>query len=354
MLLCQANKRMPKEFKSLRLNRDKILPCLEASGATELTTKVEANGNMVLTGTWDGAKFRVNVFLKGDGTTTLGHASGWDRAAFESVASILEAGCAYAAQQKFEVSVKLQQAQVDELSEFFVAEGQAERVADEPTAHGHRTRWRGKDGDTLAVTVFNTGTVQFQGRNLHLASLVWDYLTNVLSLDTVLEKQIATYKVPVSVAEIKDELATKLPVAFPRLHSEIRKQLSCALTWSKVDVELEDYSTVAFPALRGLEGFLYQEIRECGLQPADKGNFGDYFDVNGQLYAVRESYLEHLAGDKGMLLAQAYGLYHKQRHGLAHMSVLLVGTRTLASMAEAINVVKQVLDLIESFYQKVK
>jgi len=345
---------MPKEFKSLRLNRDKILPCLEGSGATELNAHVEGNGNMILTGMWEGTKFRVNVYLKGDGTTTLGHASGWDRPAFESVASILEAGCAYAAQQKFEVSVKLPRAEVDELSAFFLAEGQAERVADEEIAHGQRTRWRGKDGDTLAVTVFNTGTVQFQGRNLHLASLVWDYLTNVLSLDTVLEKQIATYKVPVSVAEIKDELAAKLPVAFPRLHEEIRKQLSCALTWSKIDVELEDYSNVAFPALRGLEGFLYQEIAKCALQPAEKGNFGDYFDVNGQLYSVREPFTEHLAGEKGALLAQAYGLYHKQRHGFAHMSVLLVGTRTLASMAEATEVIKQVLSQIENFYQKVK
>jgi hypothetical protein len=344
---------MPKEFKGLRLNRDKIVPSLESSGATDFSVNIEPNGNMVLTGMWKEAKFRVNVYLKGDGTTTLGHASGWDRAAFEAVASILEAGCAYAAQQKFEVSVKLPEAQVNELWAF-LAENKAEQVAEEDIAHGRRLRWRGKDGDTLAVTVFNTGTAQFQGRNLHLASLVWDYLTNVLSLDTVLEKQIATYKVPVSVAEIKDELASKLPVAFPRLHEEVRKQLSCALTWTKVDVELEDYSNVAFPALRGLEGFLYQEIAQCGLHPAEKGNFGDYFDVNGQLYSVREPYAEHLAGEKGVLLAQAYGLYHKQRHGLAHMSVLLVGTRTLESMAEAIDVIKQVFEQIENFYQKVK
>lgn len=36
------------------------------------------------------------------------------------------------------------------------------------------------------------------------------------------------------------------------------------------------------------------------------------------------------------------------------MSVLLVGTRTLASMAEATEVIKQVLNEIENFYQKIR
>ncbi|MDR5855779.1 RNase LS family HEPN domain-containing protein [Caballeronia sp. LZ050] len=249
------------------------------------------------------------------------------------------------------MSVKLTAAQVEELTAFLDESG-AKVQAKDAVPHGYRLRFKGKAGDTLSLTAYDSGTVLFQGRYLHTASLVWDYLYNVLGFEEVLQKQIATYQVPVTVADIKSELENRLPVAHGRLHEEIRKQLASALAMSKVGIELEDYSNIAFPSVRALEGFLYQEIRACGLVPDEKGNFGEYFEVNGSIYTVLSRCAEHLAEPKGSILAGAYGLYHSQRHGLAHMTVTLVGTRTLRTMAEAVQIINRVFEKIEEFYQK--
>lgn len=341
---------MPKEFKNLPLDRDKILPCIEELGVIG-GKMTETDACLVVTGTWKEAKLRINVYAKGGGLTTLGYSSGFDRPAFEEVAEAIAEACSFKGGQRLEVSIKLKPENVTELSEF-LKENKATLDNEEVGPLETRQRWKGKNGDTLTIKVYGNGTVQFQGRHLHLASLVWDYLTSVLSLDSALAKQLTTYKVPVTVADIKSELENRIPVAYGRLHAEIRKQLGSALAWSKVDIELEDYSNAAFPALRAVEGFLYQELQASGLKPVENGNFGEYFEVNGSLYTVKPVCAGHLNGIKGTLLAEMYGLYHKQRHGLAHMSVLLVGTRTLATMQEAINVINRVFESIENFYHK--
>lgn len=346
-IVCQ---KMPKEFKGLRLDREKIEPCLISSKLQDCKiTKTEKS--WVVTGSWEGKGVRLNVFLNGGGDTTLGQSSGFDREAFEAVAQTVADSCSIGDKPHFTVSVKLTATQVDDLTACLEHYGAAV-MAKEDVPHGYRVRFKGTAGDTLSLTAYNSGTVVCQGRYLHTASLVWDYLYNVLGLEEVLEKQIATYKVPVTVADIKSELETCLPVAYGRLHEEIRKQLASALAMSKVDIALEDYGNMAFPSVRALEGFLYQEIRACGLTPDEKGNFGEYFDVNGSIYTVLPKVEGYLVEPKGSLLAGAYGLYHKQRHGLAHMTVALAGTRTLRSMAEAVHIINQVFDRIEEYYIK--
>lgn len=292
----------------------------------------------------------MNVFENADGSTTLGYSTGFDRATYEAVAAHIATTCKYAEVARLEVSAKLSAEQINEL-EMYLAENRAVRQADEPFAHGVRHRWTGETGDTLSINVFVTGTTQFQGRHLQLATLVWDYLTNVLSLDDVLSKQIAMYNVPITVAQIKSELEGRIPVAHGKLHEEIRKQLSTSIGWSKVDIPLEDYSAAASPALRGLEGFIYQELRAAGLSPAEKAGFGDYFESKNLSIEMRPAVAEMIAEPKTTLLTAAYALYHKERHGLAHMSSVLAGTRTLSTMEEAIYIINNVFSHIEDYYR---
>lgn len=76
---------MSNKYKSLRLDRSKIFPCLQELGLTDCVEQVVAKGR-VLTGVLDGGRLRINVFENTDGLTTLGYSAGFDRATYDAVA----------------------------------------------------------------------------------------------------------------------------------------------------------------------------------------------------------------------------------------------------------------------------
>ncbi|WP_309756553.1 hypothetical protein [Caballeronia sp. LZ050] len=63
---------MPKEFKALRLDRDKIEGCL-ASTQLAGCQIAKSEKSWVVTGTWEGKPVRFIIFLNGGGQTTLGY-----------------------------------------------------------------------------------------------------------------------------------------------------------------------------------------------------------------------------------------------------------------------------------------
>lgn len=338
---------MAKEFKKLSLKRELIFEAVKGCGAVDC--KENKGPPKFITGNLDGTTFRVNIYENADGTTTLGHSSGFDRSAFERVADHVAQHCALGSKARIEVSVKLSSGQVDELGEF-LSDAKAVVTEKEEIASGYRLKWKGAQGDVLTINVYSNGTVQFQGRHLELASLVWDYLGNVLGLEDVLAKQIAAYSVPITVAEIKNELEGKIPLAYHKVSEDVRKQLSAALAWGKVRLELEDYSAVAFPALRALEGFLYGELASSGLSPKGDG-FGEYFVSHRHgVWEMQPMPSNSVGQPKASLLSDVYGLYHTNRHGLFHMAAAGVGSRIIPTLEAANAIVSNVLRAIEKFY----
>lgn len=214
---------------------------------------------------------------------------------------------------------------------------------------GFQSRWKGPNGDTLTIKSYKNGTVQFQGKNAHLASLAWDYLINVLSVEDTLTKQSETYEIKVTVDQIKSELEAQVPVAHQFIEDTVRKQLSAALMLCKIVVPLEDHAAVAFPALRGLEGFIKQVLLKSGLKPIDKSPIGDYFEqkVAGK-YVLKKNYADHIGLPYVNILENSYTFYFNQRHGLFHMATHVETSRILGSFEDAKRIVFDVLDMIET------
>ncbi len=182
-----------------------------------------------------------------------------------------------------------------------------------------------------------------------LGALAWDYLINVLSLEDALTKQSETYEINVTVDQIKSELEAQIPVAHQFTEDTVRKQLSAALMLCKIVVPLEDHAAVAFPALRGLEGFIKQVLLKSGLTPGDKTPIGDYFEqkVAGK-YILHKDYADHVGSPYVNILENSYTLYFTQRHGLFHMATNVETSRILGSFEDARRIVFEVFDMIEA------
>jgi hypothetical protein len=346
---------MPKDYKNKNLDRSRVIPSLEAFSVENITYKaVNASGQHHLRGEYKGTPFLINIFENKDGSTTLGFASGQDRALFEALADELLRCCTYSEVANLELSLPGFSAEsLKGLLGFLESEGAGVKEEKDLVHGGHQARWAGPQGDSLIIKTYKNGTVQFQGKNAHLASLLWDSLYNVLSLEDAIAKQSKVYEIVVTVDEIKDELAARVPVAHQLLEETVRKQLSSALMLCKVAAPLEDYSAVAFPALRGLEGFIKQILLKGGLKPADKDHIGDYFDqkVVGS-WALRAEYASHVGPVFAPILESSYTLYYKQRHGIFHMDARVEASRILGSLEDARRIVFTVFETIESACQK--
>lgn len=349
---------MHKEYKNKNLNRTRIPEFLAEIGVQDFSyTPANSKGqHHHLKGVHDGKPFMLNVFENNGGTTSLGFCSGQNRELFEQLADLIIEHCAYAEEKKLELS--LPNFGVGHLEGFFgfLGSENVKTVDSKELEYGAtQARWRGPYGDVVTITTYRNGTIQFQGKNAHVASLIWDYLYNVLSLEDAIKKQSKSYSIDVSVEEIKDELAAKIPVAHQFLEETVRKQMSSALMLCKVEIPLEDYGAVSFPALRGLEGFIKQLLVKSGLKPANSMAIGEYFEQIHRQWKMRAIYSDYIRGKEPSLISileDSYMLYHNQRHGIFHMDVTVETSRVLGSIEDAKQIVLTIFETIESACKK--
>lgn len=340
--------------KSVQMDHGKVEGVLVAQGVTNLK-KQALNGDKLhqYTGDVNGVPVMVKVFVNKDGTCTVGKGSG-DAALFEELKAAVEAGCRYGPVDSFEVSIpKFQDASIKLLDEFLREQGaNPEHV--ESTKLYELTRYRGPRGDALTVKFYSNKTLQLQGRFGHLCLLVQQFLTEVLSLDEVLEEQRKVYQIPVTIQAVKEELAGRIPAAHDWLEEVVRKQFSSACGLAKVGVELEDYASLAFPALRGLEGYTVQLLRDvCKLHVDKKVHLGEYFDASGAGFAVRAAYSHGLDAVMVDVLVQCYTCWNKQRHRLFHVDGTIETTRILETREAAVVIINEVFALVNKSHARI-
>lgn len=338
-------------FSSLNLDREKINPCVEAfTGAP--VTYVQAGNCFHLGATYGGKPLKMAVYETKDGLTTLSCLGGQDKAAFEAIASEVVSKCKVSEAARLEVSLnKVPPDSVEQLLKYLST---LNLQSKEESAKPHHTQIRivGKQGDTLTIKRYDNGTLQLQGRHALLASHAMDFLTTVLPYKDAIDLQIKGFDVKSSVDSVLHELAGKLPISINKLGTTVRAQLASALALTKSEINLADFGAVAFPALRGLEGFLKAEMTNAGFDLTNFKDFGEYFEskIVGK-FEMREAHALVAKEPKATKLACCYTLYKRERHGIAHMDADPEMSRVLASMTEAKSVVSSVFGTIEQFFK---
>lgn len=338
-------------FASLNLDRSKVVPCVEAFTG-EAVTYVSTGNCFHLNALHNGKSFKMAVYELKDGTTTLSCLGIADKPTFESIAAEIALKCTISNVARLEVSLnKVPSADVTNLLKYLKSV-QLKDYEEEPKPHHTQIRITGQQGDTLTIKRYDNGTLQLQGRHALLASCAMDFLTTVLPYKEAIALQIQGFSVKSSVDSVLHELAGSLPVAIDHLGETVRAQLASALALTKSDINLADFGAIAFPALRGLEGFLKTELTNAGFDLTRFTDFGEYFEskVSGQ-YAMRPAHALVAKEPKATQLASCYTLYKNQRHGIAHMNSDPETSRVLTSMTEAKNVVTSVFGSIEQFFK---
>lgn len=341
-------------FKDLLIDRKSMEGAVRAVGADKYSyTKV---GNSYQMGfALDGADYRIAVYENKDGTTTLSKL-GTNDDVFHKVATAVRDSCSVGGGGRFDLAIpRFDKGNFGNLLEYLTEqEVQTER---DVTENGYRlVKLKSPQGDSMVVKLFDNGTLHMQGRRAMMASMALDFLSNVLNYEEAVKAQLDTFAVPVKVSEVRNEVEGKLVRSFAHVNAVVQAQLTTALALSKVEIELPDYSPVAFPALKGLEGFLKVELENAGLKPGPQATFAEYFEKNpsGIGHQMREVQSQHVGEPVATILAECYTVYSDERHGIAHVGTDAHNTRILPDLLTAVRIVEKVFSTIETTCIKLK
>ncbi|MGV7180559.1 RNase LS family HEPN domain-containing protein, partial [Xanthomonas axonopodis] len=342
-------------FKDIFLDCEKVQSALVDAGATDLAERVVREGRLTHhSGELNGNRFLVQIFVKDGGKCTIGNSAGFDAATFEVLGDAIKHRCGYGSPSPLNVSLpRFRNEQLTSVLDYLAEQG-VEISSDEVTANYRLIRIIGPSRDRLTFKHFNNGTFQMQGVHGQVAGWALDAVQAMLPVDTILAHQKDIYSVPLSVEEIKQNLEVRIPVAHGYLRDPVRIQFSSSLALTQVGIALEDYSAVAYPALRGLEGYCFQLLNEeVGVALGVREKLGEYFDQEAPTLRVLSSYEATCSPAVHQTLVEGYKLWHNLRHRLFHMDGNVDTTRMLKNREEAVAIVDEVFSLVESGHQRV-
>lgn len=204
-------------------------------------------------------------------------------------------------------------------------------------------------GDLFTLKYHKNATLQIQGKTLLAALDVINVLAKELGLDDVLERKSRLFEIKVDAADIEYEMGALLPNARTYLKGDLEAVMVPSFVFRRINLNLSDYSSYVFPALRGLEGYIKKLMAGKGLKVGSaKDGLSTYFSAPEKMV---EEYKRVIGCPKTcQALELAHGHYAKQRHGLMHMDGTEGTSRIVTERDVANGMILETLTTIEKSY----
>ncbi|MBN3731866.1 type II toxin-antitoxin system RnlA family toxin [Burkholderia sp. Tr-20390] len=291
----------------------------------------------------------LHVYKKNDGSTTLMSKVGQNQELSERLAE-------HVASMTTRVPVTNKPLTLGNLSSDtwdFLREYLAEKeckITDEPLDHGVRIKVVGPQRDQVYLHRYNTGKFMMQGRPMAVYAMVASTLCELHGdKREVLEAQLEVVPVHTTVEGLYDELRQHVPTAADYLGDTGCAIIAPALALAKIAVELPDYSSVAFPALRGLEFYMKQHLVDNEYPVSPKRGLGEYFTSQGALLSGCATKIGCMPTVRA--LEKSYALHNQHRNSLFHADGQVPAmTRVIDDKQQAVDIVYEVLRTIETTY----
>lgn len=341
--------------KGVFIDREKIVELIRDIGCKHWTdftasdlTPVGAAQRCVMAA--DGKTAAIDLFFNNDGTTTI-TPTGKNTEISSQIKVLLEEQCEFSstALGKTYAIKKLSDEWAEKLIGYLTS---LEEVSVEEyvlvTIPVHRKYiFTSKIGDRLTINIYETGTLTLQGKPAYLYGEAISFLSYCrdISVDDIVDSINSFHNIDIKTSEVRNDMEMLMPRAYGHLDEMILKLLSPSVSLRKVNLELEDYSCYAFPALKALEGYIKYLF---GLKNIEIGhNFGGIFN-QGTLSPDIAAKIGDDVFQKE--LETLYEYLTKTRHVKFHAEQKLAATALTEDKHEADDIVNSVINLIESSY----
>ncbi|MEI6705951.1 MAG: type II toxin-antitoxin system RnlA family toxin [Methylococcales bacterium] len=293
----------------------------------------------------------LQVFYNKDGTTTLGCNVGKNKPLSIKISEYLKEKCSVAGNiTRPSLSVNdVTEGNFQLILEFLKEECGASVSEPVSIQHGKQHKITGKQGDLLTFNLYNTKKLLIQGRPSLLYSDAIEILSGLFDYKDIINAQLKVVQVDITADEVVSELKILMPNAYGFMENKLISIISPALALRKLEIDLSDYGCFAFPALRGLEGYIKILFLKRMNIAIGKDGFGEHFyssELKNDLKSKHELKLCHA-------IEKSYKYYKTQRHGLFHVDSIIETTRVISNKSEANSIVEKTIEIIEETYTSI-
>lgn len=291
------------------------------------------------------------IYYLEDGTTTLQYETGKNPAYSKELATIVKENTSIKLLDVGHLYFKeISQDNFDTLLKF-LPDISATISESKVISNGTQYIITGSQGEKLSMIHYNNYSILFQGRPSFLFNQIMEILVELFPPNDVLSEYLGYYKISTTKEDFEIELESRYPNTFNKLNEKLRVVLLPVIALNKVSIEgLEDYSFIAYPSLRCLEGVMKNEFLGYGITIDNKEGFKDCFKYN-HTKGVWEYDVKTSSAITDMrtceYLAKMYTIYCNSRHSLFHVDAL---APKIITQEEAICITDEILSLIEDFY----
>jgi hypothetical protein len=311
-------------FKNLNLDRNKIdVAIQEWAGLNEKIEPIKKGNGYHYSVPKEDEQALLIIYFKNDGTCTINPTAGKYPELSKQLAEYLKENCLITKRKNFSLTFRnVSDDNFSLLMDFLIDELNSKILEDDKSETRRLLRIKGQFEDEIAITYYNNETVLVQGKPLNLYTEIKLFFYEILSFEQVVQTEAETYEIDIKTADIRNELESYLPTAFSFLDDRIIKIITPSLSLMKLEIELEDYSSFAFPALRGLEGYIRQLLRVKGNEDGVKkvNKIGSLFqeDDNKFSYLMDFAKSDIQCDDTCQALEEAYNFWRSKRHPYFH------------------------------------
>lgn len=191
-----------------------------------------------------------------------------------------------------------------------------------------------------------------QGKALEIYGIVASLLCElVVDKSEIITAQLSAYSLEnISLKSLNDELSNLMPSSFEFIGPTLQAIITPSLAFAKIDVDLPDYSSFAYPAIRGLEGYVKLLLAKFNFPITEHAGFPDKFNKNVLKDSVRQSIgCEHTIAS----IESSFALYSKNRHSLFHVDSNPETSRIIETKDKAIALTYEIIGLIEKSYSEI-
>ncbi|WP_427874306.1 type II toxin-antitoxin system RnlA family toxin [Flavobacterium sp. MMS24-S5] len=293
---------------------------------------------------------QLNIYENNDGTTTLFFGVGQNQELSKKIAEEIVKISAIKDFKSHSFYIKsIRNEDFEALVEILIEYGNA---IDEEITDGKKTiiKIRGKQGDKIVITKHSNNAFQVQGKPMLLFNEIIEVLSEFMAFDEIIQQQLTFYETNLTTADIRGELEAKLPNAFHLIEDKLKIIITPCLALQKIDVQLEDYSTFAYPILRAIEGILKQIFLKNGKIVDYKEGFGKFIVKENGRY-ILETEFEKELNNIGIAnkICNLYKYYNIHRHSLFHIDEDIISSKVV-SLQEANNIIATSLAIIDDCY----
>ena len=337
-------------MKGLKLNREKLYACIdiELPKIYQINKDSKPNNLTIIKFIITGSKpATLNIYENCNGTTTLHYKVGANQSLSQSIAEQLVNACQIKELKFNSFYIKSIRDEDFDVMLSFLNEGISTIEYDKVEQNGKRiVKIKGRQGDVITITKHSNNSFQVQGKPILLFSKVIEILSELMPFKEVIEQQLAYYETHLTTSDILGELENKLPSTHELIEDKIKAILTPSLALSKLDIELEDYSSFAFPVLRALEGVLKQCFNNNKIT-ITKDGFGEFISKNGNNYILTDNCKKVISNITiRSKICNLYKYYNIHRHSLFHVDGLIPTTRIITKQESDV-IIKKTLELID-------